>query len=322
MSELSRSLRLGFAGTPEFSVPALDALHATRHTLAAVFTQPDRPAGRGRSLQASAVKRRALELGIDVHQPPSFKTPDALELLRSLELDVLIVVAYGLILPTAVLAAPRLGCFNIHASLLPRWRGAAPIQRALLAGDAVTGVTIMRMEAGLDTGPMLIVRETPIGPAENAGTVHDRLAALGGPLMCEALEEIVAGLAVETPQPAAGVTYADKISKSEALIDWREDAARILRKVQAFNPWPVAQTSYDGTQLRIWKAAAMADRAPSAAPGTVLDASGVGIDIACGKGVLRVLELQLAGRKTLAAVEFLKSQQFLNTRLGVSCTAQ
>lgn len=303
------SLRLGFAGTPGFAVPALDALHRTPHRLAAVFTKPDLPAGRGRHMHSSPVKTRALELGLDIHQPASFKDAAALETLAALRLDALVVVAYGLILPQGALDAPRLGCLNIHASLLPRWRGAAPIQRALLAGDRITGVSIMRMEAGLDTGPVLATRAIPIDPVETAGTLHDRLARLGAELIGPTLDELAAGRAVETPQDAAGVTYAQKVGKSEALIDWREDAAGVLRRVRAFNPTPVAETRWTGRQLRIWEALAAPERPdlPAAGPGTVLSASADGIDVACGRGALRITRLQLAGRKALAAAEFLRA---------------
>jgi methionyl-tRNA formyltransferase len=301
-------LRLGFAGTPEFAIPALDALVRSRHSVAGVFTQPDRPAGRGQSLHLSVIKQRALQLGLPVHQPVSFKTPEAMDVLRGLQLDALVVVAYGLILPAAALALPRLGCFNIHGSLLPRWRGAAPIQRALLAGDTMTGVTIMRMEAGLDTGPMLLARAVPIAAADSAGNVHDKLAALGGDLIVQALDALADGSAVETAQPPAGVTYAAKVNKSEALIDWREDAASILRRVRAFNPWPVAETRWDGAQLRIWDAE-VAREGDTAAPGSVVTASSAGVEVACGSGNLRLLRLQLAGRKPLAAAEFIKAQR-------------
>ncbi len=231
-------MRLGFAGTPNFSVPALEALAGSGHDLRAVFTKPDRPAGRGRQVQMSAVKQRALELGLTVFEPATFKSPETLETLRALDLDALVVVAYGHILPPAALEAPRLGCFNIHASLLPRWRGAAPIQRALLSGDAVTGVTIMRMESGLDTGPMLAVRAIDIGAGDTGGSLHDRLAVLGAELLRETLDALARGPVPETPQPEVGVTYAQKISKAEAEIDWRVDAEEALRKVRAFNPDP------------------------------------------------------------------------------------
>jgi len=291
----------------------------SRHAVVGVFTQPDRPAGRGQSLHPSVVKQRAAQLGLPVHQPVSFKAPEAAAALRDLDLDALVVVAYGLILPATALALPRLGCFNIHGSLLPRWRGAAPIQRALLAGDAMTGVTIMRIEAGLDTGPMLVARAVPVDAADSAGTVHDKLAALGADLIVEALDAAADGHAVETPQPAAGITYANKIDKSEALIDWRGDAAGILRQVHAFNPWPVAETRWDGTQLRVWDAelvdeggghpSAGAAEQAHASPGSVVAASSAGVDVACGRGVLRLLRLQLAGRKPLAAAEFIKAQR-------------
>ncbi len=323
-------MRLGFAGTPEFSLAALDALVGSRHRVVAVFTQPDRPAGRGRAIHLSPVKQRAAALGLDVLQPVSFKTPDAAAALERLELDALVVVAYGQILPPAVLALPKFGCFNIHASLLPRWRGAAPIQRALLAGDTVTGVTIMRMEAGLDTGPALAVREVPIDERDTAATLHDRLAPLGAQLMVDTLDDIASGRAHQQAQSAVGITYAEKISKAEGLIDWRQPAADTLRRVRAFNPWPVAETRMNGVQLRIWDAElapgvrglAAGDsgvrsvtagdpgaQAPHLPPGSVIAASYAGIDVACGSGALRLLRLQLAGRKPVPAAEFLNSQR-------------
>jgi len=320
-------LRLGFAGTPQFAIPALDALTRSRHRVVAVFTQPDRPAGRGRTLHMSAVKQRAIDLVLAVHQPTSFKTKDAAATLRSLELDALVVVAYGLILPAAALAIPHLGCFNIHASLLPRWRGAAPIQRALLAGDAITGVTVMRMEPALDTGPMLAVREVRVADRDTAGTLHDRLARLGAELIVETLEALANGTAHEHPQPLTGISYAEKISKAEALIDWREDAAGVWRRVRAFNPWPIAETTWEGAQLRVWEAemapqlsqaldAPTGARAESAPPGTVLAATIDGIDVACGRGALRILRLQLAGRKPLKAQEFIKAQRLAGARFA------
>jgi methionyl-tRNA formyltransferase len=330
-------LRLGFAGTPEFAVPALDALVKTQR-IWAVFTQPDRPAGRGQSLSASPVKSRALDLGLTVHQPVSFKTPETLELLRGLALDALVVVAYGLILPPAALTSPRLGCINIHASLLPRWRGAAPIQRALLAGDTKTGVTIMRMDAGLDTGPMLARREMDLRPQDTAKTVHDRLASLGAQLIGDTLDALNEGRVREVPQPSDGVTYAEKVNKTEALIDWQQDAMQVSRRVRAFNPWPVAETRFNGAQLRIWDAevrdaevrdagghdraapatatAAGATAGSGAAPGTVLAATDEGIDVACGRSTLRILRLQLAGRKALAPGEFIQGQRLQGARFG------
>jgi methionyl-tRNA formyltransferase len=304
-------LRLGFAGTPEFAVPALDALASTQR-VCGVFTQPDRPSGRGQALHPSPVKSRAAELGLAVHQPASFKSPEALALLRGLEIDVLVVVAYGLILPATVLNVPRLGCVNIHASLLPRWRGAAPIQRALLAGDSATGITIMRMEAGLDTGPILASCTTNIAARDNTKSLHDRLAQLGAGLICETMDALGKGCAREVPQPLEGITYAQKIDKAEAQIDWRQDALQVWRQVRAFNPWPIAETGLNGVQLRIWDAelrdSGPEDSSPEAVSGTVLAAGHHGIDVACGRGVLRILRLQLAGRKPLSAGEFLKGQ--------------
>ncbi len=315
---MQRSLTLGFAGTPQFAVPALDALVRSRHRVTAVFTQPDRPAGRGQLMHMSPVKHRAAEWGIPVHQPHGFKTAEALDVLYAANLDALIVAAYGLILPVAALGAPTLGCFNIHASLLPRWRGAAPIQRALLAGDAQTGITIMRMEAGLDTGPMLAVRAIDIAARDTAGTVHDRLAALGAELIAQTLDAAATGDLNETPQPSEGITYAAKIDKAEASIDWHADAMSVLRQVRAFNPWPIAQTRMDGAQLRVWDAELAPDPPHSvdAAPGSVLDVSSDGVDVACGRGALRILRLQMAGRKPLAAREFIKAQRLAGVRFA------
>jgi methionyl-tRNA formyltransferase len=315
-------LRLGFAGTPEFAVPALEAL-SEAHRICAVFTQPDRPSGRGQPLHASPVKTLAASRGFRVYQPVTFKSQDVLENLRSLELDVLVVVAYGLILPPAALQSPRQGCINIHASLLPRWRGAAPIQRAVLAGDAKTGVTIMRMEAGLDTGPMLAAREVEIGADDTAKTLHDRLARLGAELIVDTLHAQRLGRVREVPQPSEGVTYAEKINKAEAPIDWQQDAVLISRRVRAFNPWPIAETRLNGTQLRIWEARPLdpagmeaAETGAGTLPGTVLAATHEGIDVACGRGVLRILRLQLAGRKALFAQEFIKGQRLDGARFA------
>jgi methionyl-tRNA formyltransferase len=313
-------LKLGFAGTPDFAVPALERL-AGSHRICAVFTQPDRPAGRGRALHSSAVKRFALELCLPVQQPTTFKSPEVIALLRSLELDALIVVAFGQILPAAVLSVPRLGCINIHASLLPRWRGAAPIQRALLAGDLSTGITIMRMEAGLDTGPMLAARSIEIGARDTAKTLHDALAILGADLIMETLDALREGRSDEIAQPAEGVTYAEKISKREAPIRWSQDSLSIWRQIRAFNPWPVAETRFQGEQLRIWEAEPLDSTRPNAggasegAPGLVLAASPDGIDVACGQGALRVTRLQLAGRNPQPAGEFLKGQRLVGTTL-------
>ena len=315
-------LRLGFAGTPEFAVPALEALSEAQR-ICGVFTQPDRPSGRGQPLRASPVKTFATLRGFPVYQPATFKSQEMLETLRGLDLDVLVVVAYGLILPPAALQVPRKGCINIHASLLPRWRGAAPIQRAVLAGDSKTGVTIMRMEAGLDTGPMLAFREIEIGAHDTAKTLHDRLARLGAELIVETLHALGSGRVREVPQPAEGVTYAEKIDKAEALIDWQQDAVQVWRRVRAFNPWPIAETRLNGTQLRIWDARMLDPAVPEqgepragALPGTVLAATHDGVDVACGRGVLRILRLQLAGRKPLFAQEFIKGQRLDGARFA------
>ena len=310
------SLNLAFAGTPEFAVPALSALCASRHRVSGVFTQPDRRAGRGRELKSSAVKCRALELGLPVFQPETFRQPEAQGLLAALHVDALVVVAYGLILPKTVLAIPRLGCFNIHASLLPRWRGAAPIQRAILAGDADTGVTIMRMEPGLDTGPMLARTSIPIESRDTSETLHDKLAPLGGRMMFNLLEVLAAGAVPETAQPDTGVVYAAKIDKAEADIDWCDAAAAIERRVRAFNPWPVAQTRSHGQQLRIWASEVLDANGTRGPPGAVLAQSQAGVDVACGHGVLRLTRLQAPGRAQCAAAQFIQAQSLLNTLLG------
>jgi len=315
--------RIAFAGTPEFSVAALDALHAAGHRIVAVYTQPDRPAGRGRTLSASPVKRRALELGLHVEQPATLKSQEAVAGLRSHDPDLLVVVAYGLILPQSILDVPRLGCLNIHASLLPRWRGAAPIQRAILAGDTRTGVTIMKMDAGLDTGPMLLVRSLEIGASESAGSLHDRLAVLGAEAIVTAIDSWAAGSVVPVVQPPDGATYAAKIRKEEAVIDWSRPAGEIARQVRAFNPWPVAETRWQGQQLRIWEAepwsgepSAMTGAVPGAVPGTVVEAAGGRLAVAAGSGSLEVHRLQLAGRNATSAAEFLNAHQLLGACLG------
>ena len=314
---MTHRLRIVFAGTPAFAVPPLDALYGAGHELAAVYTQPDRPAGRGQALTASPVKRRALELDLTVEQPVSLKSPEAVDRLRAFGADLMVVVAYGLILPQAVLDVPRLGCWNIHASLLPRWRGAAPIQRAILAGDVSTGITIMQMEAGLDTGPMLLVRETPIGPREHGGVLHDRLSVLGAEAIVAAIDAWQAGGLAPRPQPAEGATYAAKIRKEEARVDWTQPAIAIDAQVRAFNPWPVAETTWDGKQLRVWQsepepAAAQA----GAAPGTVLESAGGRIVVATGNGVLRLQQVQVAGRRAMSAAEFLNANTLAGARLG------
>ena len=312
---MSSALSLIFAGTPEFSVPALEALLASRHRVVAVYTQPDRPAGRGQQVTMSAVKQCALRHQLPVEQPPTLKDAAAVERLSQWSADLMIVVAYGLLLPKAVLQAPRLGCINIHASLLPRWRGAAPIQRAVQAGDKESGVTIMQMDVGLDTGPMLLERVTPIDARETAASLHDRLASLGAAAVVEAIEAIAAGSASAREQPQEGATYAAKIRKEEALIDWSQAALLIDRQVRAFNPWPIAETRWNGQQLRVWEAIPLATPA-AAPPGTVTATSAAGIEVATGDGTLQLTRVQAAGRKAMAAADFLKAHRPEGAVLG------
>ncbi|MFN7086819.1 MAG: methionyl-tRNA formyltransferase [Burkholderiales bacterium] len=292
-------MNLVFAGTPEFAAVALDALLRAGHGIALVLTQPDRPAGRGRKTRPSAVKSLAMDRGLPLLQPPTLKEQGLTEVIAALEPDALVVAAYGLIVPQALLDIPRLGGINIHASLLPRWRGAAPIQRAILAGDAVTGITIMQMDAGLDTGAILLQEAVPIGSTDTAQTLHDRLAELGGKLIVRALAEPL----VPREQDAAAATYADKIDKREALIDWSESAQTIERKVRAFNPVPGASSLLGGVNIKIWRAEV--ERGVNAPPGTVCEAGAGGIVVACGDGGVRLLELQRAGGRRLPAAAFL-----------------
>ena len=295
--------RIVYAGTPEFAVPALAGLIAAGRAPVAVYTQPDRPAGRGRRLTASPVKRLALEAGIPVLQPPSLRSAEAQGDLAALAPDLLIVAAYGLILPPAVLSLPTQGGLNIHASLLPRWRGAAPIQRAILAGDRETGVCLMRMEPGLDTGPVFACEHLRLEADGTAASVHDRLAAMGADLLLERLDAILDGRLTPRPQPEEGVRYAHKIDKGEAWIDWAASAQVIDRRVRAFNPWPVAQTGFDGRILRIHEAQPLPEEpvSPEAPPGTILATRPDGVDVATGQGMLRLRVVQLPGRKPIPA---------------------
>ena len=304
------ALRIVFAGTPGFAVPSLRVAAADGEVVA-VYTQPDRPAGRGRGLAASPVKQAALELGLPVLQPETLRTVEARAALRALRPDLMVVVAYGLLLPPKVLEIPRHGCWNVHASLLPRWRGAAPIQRAIEAGDAETGVCLMRMAQGLDTGPVLLERRTPIAATETSGALHDRLAELGAQALAEGLAALRGGrLPAATPQPDAGATYAHKLEKGEALLDWAAPAEVLARKVRAFLPWPVAEAELAGERVRIHAADALS-LAHAATPGTLLAASRDGLDVACGTGALRIRALQRAGGRAITAADYLNARRAL-----------
>lgn len=312
---MNSPLNIVYAGTPEFAAVALAALLETPHHISAVYTQPDRPAGRGRKLKASPVKELALAHGIEVRQPESLKSADEQAALAALTPDVMIVAAYGLLLPAELLAIPRLGCLNIHASLLPRWRGAAPIQRAILAGDTETGITIMQMDVGLDTGDMLYKLNTPIHESDNAQTLHDRLAALGARAITEALTQLQQGTLPAEKQDETQACYAKKLHKSEAEIDWQQPAIQIARQVAAFNPWPVAQTRYNSEVLRIWDARAL-DENSGKTPGKVIREDKSGIDVACGEGILRILSLQRPGGKPQSVADFLNANNVEGVTLG------
>lgn len=307
-------MKIIYAGTPEFAATALQSLHETGHEIVLVLTQPDRPAGRGMQLQASAVKRYAQAHGIPVAQPVSLrldgKYPDvareAHDLLQSTPHDVMVVAAYGLILPASVLAIPRLGCLNIHASLLPRWRGAAPIHRAIENGDNETGITIMQMDVGLDTGPMLLKQEMSIGRDETTGSLHDKLASLGASMIVDALRGLDAGTLVAQAQPDEGVTYAAKISKDEAALNFMAPASTLNNKVRAFDPFPGATARFNGVQLKIWRAIADPDERTQKQPGEIVSADAQnGLVVACGAGALHILELQKPGGKRIGAEAFL-----------------
>jgi len=297
------ALRVAFAGTPEFAAAALRAILEAGFAVPLVLTQPDRPAGRGMKLTPSPVKQLALAHGIAVDQPERLRSEEQRAALAACAPDVLVVAAYGLILPRAVLELPRLGCVNIHASLLPRWRGAAPIHRAIEAGDAQTGITIMQMDEGLDTGPMLMRQAVPIASDDTSGSLHDRLAPLGARMIVEALEALARGTLTATAQPEAGVTYAAKIGRDEATIDWQRPAEVIARAVRAFNPFPGAVASLTGHPLKVWRAQVVAAQG---VPGTVLAADAGGVVVACGEAALRLLELQRPGSRRLPAGEFLR----------------
>ena len=303
-------MRIVFAGTPEFAVPCLAAA-ARHHEVVAVYTQPDRPAGRGRGLTASPVKQAALAQGLPVYQPLSLRDAQAQAELAALKPDLMVVVAYGLILPQAVLDIPTHGCWNVHASLLPRWRGAAPIQRAIQAGDSHSGVCLMQMEKGLDTGPVLLEQSLALAADETGGSLHDKLSAMGAQVLADGLGLLRAGLRpVARPQPAEGVEYAHKLDKAEARLDWASDAQVLERQVRAFNPWPVAEAQLAGERVRIHAAVAVPG-VPGMPAGSVLAATKAGIDIACGQGALRLLTVQREGGKLVSAADYLNARRDL-----------
>lgn len=311
------ALRIAYAGTPGFAVPALEALAASAHELVAVFTQPDRPAGRGRRPAAPPVKAAAADAGVPVYQPERLGVDDLAAAAGDAGIDALVVVAYGQLLPAAVLDYPRLAPINVHASLLPRWRGAAPIARALLAGDDETGVTVVRMTPGLDAGPMLLRRACPIAPDDTAATLHDRLAALGAEALGAVLDDLPGHLAAAEAQDEARATYAPKLSRAEGALDWTRPAPELARRVRALQPWPAAWTTLAGEPLRVWAAEARpgADTG-GAAPGTVVAGGRAGIDVATGDGILRLLRLQPAGRRAMAAADFANARDLGGCRLG------
>lgn len=315
---MSHSLRIIYAGTPDFSVAALQALISSSHDVIAVYTQPDRPAGRGRGVQASPVKEKALEFDIPVYQPVSLKGEQAQAELKSLNADLMVVTAYGLLLPPAVLEAPRLGCINIHASLLPRWRGAAPIQRAILAGDKKTGITIMQMDKGLDTGAMLAVAECEITQADTGSSLHDKLMQIGADTLSMVLPAISDQSQIAESQNDADACYASKLDKAEAKIDWSLSAESIRRSIQAYNSWPVAFCSYQKkgkpAKLRLWLAEVNTDEkiVANAVPGQVVAESAQGIDVVTGDGLLRITRLQAEGKRQMSVADFLNANTLLN----------
>ena len=299
-------MKIVFAGTPDFSVPTLKGLLETEHTVCAVYTQPDRPAGRGRAVKQSPVKVLAVNSGIPVYQPESLIAEAENLRLREFEADLMVVIAYGLILPANILDIPRLGCINVHASLLPRWRGAAPIQRAVLAGDEITGVTIMQMEQGLDTGPMFYKKDCRIGAFETSSELHDRLALLGAEALQDVLPDIAKGRIVPEIQDHSCATYAAKLRKKDALLDWSRSAKALQHQIQGLNSWPVAQTTLNGKVLRIWRAQAV-DAISTAEPGIIVSSREKVLDVATGDGVLRLLEVQQPGGKRMLVEAFLNA---------------
>ncbi len=308
-------LKIIYAGTPEFAVPALNSLLCSDHRLVAVYSQPDRPAGRGRKIQQGPVKAFALEHDLPVCQPISFSTASAVDELRALNADLMIVVAYGLLLPPTVLTTPRLGCVNIHASLLPRWRGASPIQQAILAGDETSGVTLMKMDEGLDTGAMIASRKVAIDPSWNAGDLHDVLAPMGAELLLESLGNIEQALQQAQVQNESQVTYAPRLTKQQAEIDWNKPAAVLLREIRAFNPWPVSHTLLDDDNLRLWSAQ-VSRVVDLQLPGQVVAHDADGVFISCGDEVLQVTELQFTGRNRCTAAQAMNARDLSGCLLG------
>jgi methionyl-tRNA formyltransferase len=308
-------MKIIFAGTPDFSVPTLQALINSKHEVIAVYSQPERPAGRGRKLTASAVKAKALEHNIPIYQPENLKNHEQQQILAAMNADVMIVVAYGLILPEIVLNTPKYGCLNIHASILPRWRGAAPIQRAIEAGDPESGVSIMQMDIGLDTGDILAILTTEITAKDTAQMLHDRLSNLGSTALLKTLEEIEQSKLVPIKQDEDLVTYAHKLSKTEAQINWQENAETIVKKIQAFNPWPVAFTQFQGQVLRIWQAEIVDltsnKQLSSARGGVILKIDKQGIEIVTGKGIIRLTSIQPTGKKAMPAYDFAQARDLV-----------
>ena len=308
-------LKIVYAGTPKFAVPALQSLLRSEHSLVAVYTQPDRPAGRGRRLQQSPVKKIALEHDLQLFQPTTFSDARALDELRACDADLMVVAAYGLLLPASVLETPRLGCINIHASLLPRWRGASPIQQAILAGDQRSGVTLMKMDEGLDTGAMISSRAVEIDPCWNAADLHDALAPAGAELLMEFLEDIDQALLQARVQDESRATYAPRLTKRQAEVDWNKPAEVLLREIRAFNPWPVSYTFIQDDNLRLWSARVNSHKDPGL-PGDVVAHDAEGVYVSCGEGILQVTELQFAGRNKCTAAEALNARNLGGYRLG------
>ena len=313
--------RIIFAGSPDFAVPSLKRLIASQHEVVAVLTQPDRPSGRGRRLTAGPVKSCAEKNDLVVYQPVGLRSEEVQERLAAFAPDLMVIVAYGLLLPPAVLSLPGAGCINVHASLLPRWRGASPIQAALLAGDQQTGVSLMQMAAGLDTGPVFALAQIDINAGETAGELHDRLAELGADLLARCLDPILDDALTASSQDGAGVTYAGRINKSDALIDWSRSAVELDRQVRAYNPWPVAETVLDGERMRCWRSDAAAEAAvsvqpDSALPGRIVAVTNDGIEVCTGRGILRINELQIPGRKRVTAGDFARGHDIVGKVLG------